>query len=79
MSEPQPEVSCKIHGRMRFAPAEDRWKCAGFDGEGCDLYVSSEETAEIARGHALERVAAGEFGWRSYEDRLGPIRIEIGR
>ena len=40
-SAPQPR--CPVHGQMHFDFPVDRWTCPGWDGEGCDHTVRSED------------------------------------
>jgi len=37
------DVSCDIHGPMRYRFALDWWECVGFDGEGCTVPIVYSE------------------------------------
>lgn len=36
------EVTCRLHGPMRYVFALYMYVCKGFDGEGCDRTISDE-------------------------------------
>jgi hypothetical protein len=36
------DVSCKIHGPMHHRPQHRTWVCHGFDGEGCEAFITEE-------------------------------------
>ena len=63
------QVTCRFHGGpMRLDFPADRYACAGFDGEGCDQFLSSEELALVGLLHelavrGLTDVAAGPLYW----------------
>lgn len=40
----QPEPRCPTHGQMHYQKSHDWWTCPGYDGEGCEYRVTSEET-----------------------------------
>src|SRR5579859_5021422 len=49
----QPEPRCPVHGQMRLDFARDTWTCAGWDGEGCDHAVRSEDLELLRIGIAV--------------------------
>lgn len=51
----QAKVTCRWHGPMRLDFARDSYACTGFDGEGCERYLSAEELLLVGLMHELER------------------------
>jgi hypothetical protein len=41
-------ASCSVHGRMRHDDAMCRWRCAGWDSEGCTALANDEEVHRAA-------------------------------
>jgi hypothetical protein len=49
------EVTCRQHGPMRLDFTRDSYICAGFDGEGCERRLHTEDLGVIGLLHELER------------------------
>ena len=55
-----PAPTCPVHGPMRHDFARCAWRCAGFDGEGCDQVVTDEEVVKTADWQQLGQIAEGQ-------------------
>lgn len=84
-----PIPRCPVHagpdgdgGQMSFDFAADAWRCAGWDGEGCDYRVTSEQQDWTALGQAAGPVTwappPGDTPWaRPDHDVAGDLRAAM--
>jgi hypothetical protein len=44
------QIICDVHGPMKRREHLNLWDCVGFDGEGCDVIVTDEQTYILHEG-----------------------------